>query len=278
MRARAVAAARGQAMVEMLVVLGFGGALYMGIWYLGKFHDLQSATIQAARYAAWERTVQTPAALSNARLEQQTRARLFMWNENAFKAADGKTNADTWGTQNAQWSDHQGRQRLIDRPRDIGVRTASSALPGTGVSIAYNGIAGIGKAVGAITGGEALPQGGLYTSNVRVQVSDIAALPAPLNRLGMVLNETSALVTDNWDASGPQQVAMRTRSYTPGAVMARVGGLMVPLQQGLSVIEPSFSKLRIGQVCPDVVPADRITGNSQANRPIYNGGGPCIGY
>lgn len=81
--------ARGQAMVE-LVVSGICCLLFLGIWYLGKFHDLQATTIQAARYAAWERTAQSSAQLSDAQLGNQLRARLFSWNRDAYKHTDSK--------------------------------------------------------------------------------------------------------------------------------------------------------------------------------------------
>jgi len=43
---------RGQAIVELLVFIGVAVSLFLGILYLGKFHDIQSQTIQAARSCA----------------------------------------------------------------------------------------------------------------------------------------------------------------------------------------------------------------------------------
>ncbi|AZP11383.1 TadE family protein [Undibacterium parvum] len=62
----------GQAMVEMVVIGGVMISIFLGIWYLGKFHDIQYSAIQAARYTAWERTAHS-AAFTDATLQAQTR-------------------------------------------------------------------------------------------------------------------------------------------------------------------------------------------------------------
>jgi hypothetical protein len=265
---------RGQAMVEMIVVGGVVSAIFLGIWYLGKFHDIQYSTIQAARYAAWERSAHAPS-FSDTRLQSQTRARLFMWNQDAYKAADGKPDGATWGAQNGQWQDHAQDKRLIARPNDVRISTAAGALPGTGAKFFENLIGMLSAAGGAITGGEPLNQGGLYTSTVSVKISDVALLEAPLNNLNLTLTERSALVTDNWDASGAAQTAKRTRSFTPAAGMNQIDGLLGPLKMFLSVLEPSFINFNPGQICPDVVPADRVQARRGANLPVYRGGGAC---
>lgn len=271
--------ASGQAMVEMLVIAGVLTALFIGTWYLGKFHDIQSSTIQAARYAAWERTARAPS-FTNTQLESQTRARLFTRNQSAYKAVDGKPNGSSWTTaeQDAQWADIAGTKRIVDRPANVSVTTASGALPGRGANAMSTVIGSIGSTIGAVTGGEALNQGGLYTSNVSVQLTDIGTLssnflPAGVNSLNLTLNEKSALVTDSWDASGAAQTARRTRSFTPAGIFSRIDGLLAPITWALSIIEPAFSDFKPGQICADIVPADRITGGG--NLPAYRGGGAC---
>jgi len=264
---------RGQAIVELLVFIGVAVSLFLGILYLGKFHDIQSQTIQAARYAAWERTVHDASTFSDTKLEAQIRARVFSWNKNTYKAADSKTNGQSWDTQTAFWTDHAGNQRLIDKPQDVRISTASGALPGTAANIVGNSIGLVQNTVGKLTGGEPLNLGGLYTSTVAVNIANINVLPDPLNKLNLSLKETSSLVTDSWDASGPQQTAMRTRSYTPAAMLQSVSGLLNVVSGFLSILEPSFSQFHPGQICPDIVPADRLS--SPSVLPVYNGGGPC---
>ncbi len=269
---------RGQAMVELVVMAGVLTAIFTGIWTIGKYHDVQYSTIQAARYAAWERTAH-PDSFSDTRLQAQTRARVFMWNQNAYKAADGKLNGSNWtaGELNGQWADHKGTL-LIERPDWVSVRTSSGPLPGGAANAVSSTIGKIGATIGAITGGEKLNQGGLYTSNVSVKLTDWAnlapsLLPEGMDHLNLTLNERSALVTDSWDASGPAQAGRRVASFTPAAAFDRISGLLRPITWALSWIEPSFNDFHPGQVCPDIVPVDRLSGGPQL--PVYLDRGSC---
>lgn len=266
---------RGQAMIEFVVFVGVAICLFLGILYLGKFHDIQAQTIQAARYAAWERTVHNEATFSDTNLQGQLRARVFSWNQNPYKATDMKTNGQGWDRQNAFWTDHANAQRLIDKPQDVTVATAAGGLPGKATGAISQTIGTIDNTVGKLTGGEALNQGGLYTSTVSVRLNNIAALPDPLNKLNLSLKETSSLVTDSWDADGSRQTAMRTRSYTPAAAMQKISGLLSVVDSFLAILEPAFRQFKPGQICPDIVPVDRLSNSSQGELPVYNGGGPC---
>lgn len=262
----------GQAIVEMVVVAGVMISLFIGTWYLGKFHDLQSTAIQTARYAAWERTVKPPS-FSDVTLQSQARARLFSWNKNAYKASDGKPNGSNWiaSDVNAQWTDPKG-QLLVKRPDDVSVRTAQSALPG-GAAQKFS------KIISSVGGGN-LNANGLYTSDVSVKLIDLALLspqflPDGQSSLNLTLNEKSALVTDSWDASGAAAVARNTASFSPASIFAKIEPVLSPIKWALSLLEPAFSNFEPGQVCPDVVPADRIDGGPRKNLPVYRGGGAC---
>lgn len=263
----------GQAMVELIVISGVMISLFMGIWYLGKFHDIQASTVQAARYAAWERTAHNNS-FSDNQLERQTRARLFTWNRDAFKSADGLAAGDAWKTQSSGWRDHRNQGALIARPGDVQVATSSGPLPGTAAAKTSEILGKLTGAIGAITGGEALNSGGFYKSQVNVKLADVASLPAPLNSLNLTLRESSALVTDSWDASGPRQAAMRTRSFAPTAIFEKIQPALEPIKWALSRIERSFENFRPGEICPDIVPADRL-GKGATNLPAYRSGTGC---
>ncbi len=260
-------------MVEFAIIAGVMVMLFLGIWYLGKFHDMQAATIQAARYSVWERTV-LPPSVADSKIEQQTRARLFGWNRNPLRAADGLNNGANWADQSAQWRDHAGSVRLITKPSDVTVATAASALPGKAAGVVSQVFGVITKGLGGISGGEQLNQGGYFRGSVSVKVADIAALPAPLDKLNLRLNESQTLVTDSWDASGPRQAAMRTRSFTPVAVFAQVTDLIEPVTDFLAIIEEDFEYFEPGKICPDIVPADRL-GNGARNIPMYRNSSQC---
>lgn len=264
----------GQAMVEAAVMLGIVVLLFLGIFYLGKFHDVQATTIQSARYAAWERTVHSTGNLSDVKVQNQARARLFTWNQDAFTNTDGLDNRSNWPTQTSVWRDHAGRQRLIARPDDVQIGTASGPVPGKAGEAISTAFSQATKFLDGITGGEALPKGGLVTGNASVKLANIGVLPAPLDKLDLTLHEQSALMTDSWDASGPRQAALRSRTFTLAGPFTEIKSVLDPIRTVLSGFEPAFRDLHFGQVCPDIVPADRVEGRSVL--PVYRGGGSCV--
>lgn len=276
-QSRLVMRQSGQAMVEMVVISLVLVGLFLGIWYIGKFHDIQASTIQAARYAAWERTARGPA-FTDARLASQTRARLFSWNQNAYQAQDGIDSGQPWQRQTSVWTDHASDKRLIDAPRDVTVSTAAGALPGLGASTINSTLGSLSSVTAGLTGGSPLPQGGKYTSTVSVKLANLAHMDAPLDKMNLTLTERSVIVTDSWDASSPREAALRTRSFTPGGVLKSIDdGFGSLIKEALALIEPSFKEFHPGQICPDVVPMDRITaiGGGRANQPVYRGARPC---
>lgn len=274
------AMARGQALVEMIVMLGVVIMLFLGIFYLGKFHDIQASTIQAARYAAWERTVHSTAAMNDTQVQKQARARFYTWNADPFKNTDGLANGASWTTQSAVWRDHSARApsvqatRLIARPDDVTVNTAIGPLPGVATQAVSNAIGKLSGLLDRLTGGEALPPGGMMTGNVTVKLNNIAALPAPLNDMNLTLRESASVMTEGWDASGPQQAALRARTFTVAGPLSKIDGVLKPIESVLGLIEPAFKDLHLGQVCPDIVPADRV--QSKSVLPAYSGGGACV--
>lgn len=264
---------QGQAMVEAAVILLVVVFLFLGVFYLGKFHDIQASTIQAARYAAWERTVHSQVGLSDTRVQNQARARLFTWNQDPFKSSDGLADNSRWTRQSDVWYDHAGAQRLIARPADVTIGTSTGPLPGVAAGTISRVFEGV-SALGGLAGGEALPRDGYATSTVAVKLANIDLLPAPLNKMDLTLHEESAVALDSWDASGPHQAALRSRSFTLAGPFARLDSILTPVEWALSLVEPAFRDLHIGQVCPDIVPADRLQGG--AGLPAYRGGGACV--
>lgn len=267
---------RGQAMVEAAVILGIVVMLFLGIWYLGKFHDVQASTIQAARYAAWERTVHSTGNMSNTQLQSQARARLFAWNADPYKSTDGLQNGAAWTAQNPNWRDHAKDARLINKPDDVSVNTTIGPLAGSAAKYMADAFGAVGAVLDGITGGEALPKGGTATGTVAVKLNNIAKLPAPLDKLNLTLRETHSLVLDSWDARDPKQAALRSRTYTLAGPLTQINSVMQPLTWALSWIEPAFDKLEMGQVCPDVVPGDRLQGGAVLPAYSSEGAKACV--
>ena len=262
----------GQALAEFCVVSGVLVSLFLGIRYIGKYHDVQASAIQAARYAAWERTAH-PSTFADSQIQNQARARVFQWDSKPLAAADG-ISGNAWSSQTAMWRAHDDSKSLVDKPGDVTVTTQSANLPGSAANAMSVAISGITKLLGAVSGGEALNQGGYYTSHVTVKLADVASLPDPLNKLGLVLHENHSLATDSWDASGPKEAALRTRDFTLTSVFDRITPLLVPLKFAASFMEPAFDQFNPGEICPDIVPADRLD-PGVSKLPVYQGGGSC---
>jgi hypothetical protein len=113
-----------------------------------------------------------------------------------------------------------------------------------------------------------------------VRIANLAHMSdpnVPLDNLNLTLTERAVVVGENWDAASPQQAALRTRAFTPGGVLKSIDtGFGSVIKSALALIEPSFNNFHPGQICPDVVPMDRITAvRGGANRPVYSGAGPC---
>ncbi len=269
----ALAYQRGQAMVEMVAMSGVATLLFLGIWYIGKYHDIQASTIQAARYLAWERTVHSPSDVSDPTLQLQTRARLFTFNQNAYKATDSKPDGSNFGRQSSNWDVHSNKARLVDRPNGVITNTRVEGLPGLAAAAISEALALLTKVGGTLTSGEALPRGGMYTGTVTVAVNNVTALPAPLNTLNLKLKESHSVLTNSWDANGPEQAANRTRPFAPASALTQLNPVLKPLFIIVSVIEPDLREFKPGQICPDIVPNDRVEGNN--NLPAYAGAQKC---
>lgn len=264
---------RGQAIAEMVAIVGLSVMLMLGIWYLGKFHDIQAATINAARYAAWERTAQGTGQLSEPDLQNQVRARLFTWRTTAFLDADGRTAASRDNNRPTNWQEHEDNESLIESSNDIRVSTGTRAWPGTVQSALTRAIEAITSVMGAFTGGERLPAGGMMTATVRVRIDDVDSLPEPWNTWNINLTESSAVVVEGWDASGPQQAAERSRTFVLLGALGEAEFILEPLTTIMSVFEPDMSELELGNICPDIVPQDRVTGGTVLAQ--YQGAREC---
>ena len=118
----------GQALVEFTIAaMTLLVPLFFMISYLAKYHDMQAATIQAARYAAWERTVyfgesdwaSGTAQKSDSTIQSEIRNRFFSGPGNGFQS----------GAANPLWVDHAGARFLApgarchraDKPRELGI-------------------------------------------------------------------------------------------------------------------------------------------------------------
>lgn len=258
----------GQALVEFTIAaVTLLVPLFFMISYLAKYHDMQSATIQAARYAAWERTIYfgesdwagSTAQKSDADIQAEIRSRFFSGPGGGFES----------GVANPLWQDHAGAPLLGSWNQ----ASANAQTPGTGDFVlgqVNRVISVIGRALGAA--GFKLDMNTLYTAEVTATPASSGAVSAMFSGsaagFGLpVLRERSMVVANGWSANGPGFVESQTQSLSLTSVFSRA-----PLDSVLSVLQgiggvaheelkPEYLKLG-GEIQVDHVPPDRLSGGA----------------
>ncbi|MGC9239893.1 MAG: hypothetical protein ACP5D5_09540 [Acidithiobacillus sp.] len=203
---------KGQALTETVVVAGFVlvPLLILGV-YVGKWAYLQDRTIEAARYAAWERIVwrteppknrEWVALKSDADLANEVRVRYFSGTRERITAVAGSANgadAAQGASRDPLLRKHDGDPLLVEREKNITVATRQEAFDGgwtNGVMNALNRVAGnpmemTGPTVATVsTTAAGLPQ------RIFAQVG----LGNPLT-----FRAQAAVLTDAWTANGTQE-------------------------------------------------------------------------
>ncbi|MGE0049565.1 MAG: hypothetical protein AB7T01_11630 [Acidithiobacillus sp.] len=227
---------KGQALTEVVVVAGFVlvPLLILGV-YVGKWGYLQDRSIEAARYAAWERVV-SPAAppagrawaslKSDADLQKEVSIRFFGGRNERLTAVTGSAGAAGLATGSSReplLRKHDGQPLLVQREQNITVATRQEAFDGgwtSGVSKALNRLAGnplqmTGPTVAAVTVSAAgLPQ----------RIFAEVGLGDPLQ-----FKAQAAVLTDPWTANGPgeEERLLREGFMKPQAETSKLKSLPV---------------------------------------------------
>jgi hypothetical protein len=241
---------RGQAMTEFTIAAAFVLVpLFLMLPLLGKFMDMKASSIQAARYAAWERTA---------------------WYGNSDWAVGQKSDAaiqaevqTLFFTEKALWNDHAGESILAGNSTSL----RPGQTPGTmntilgGVTTAVNTI---GKIVGT---NFKVDMESLYTSTVTLQAAKTDAVGRAWGDVDLTaptFTMTQVLVTNGWSANGPAFVESQTKALAPLSLGQRppVKWVLDTLQNGFGFafteLRPSSLKLG-GGIYPDKVPPDRLS-------------------
>ena len=246
---------RGQALVEVLVALLLLVPMALAVVYIGRWHDLQHATIGAARHAAFEAWVAAGRA-DAAAVEDATRRRLFTRDAGRFGA--GAAAAAAVGDL-PQWRDHAGRASLVGAGGPV-VQLAPAAQPeevARTEQIALDMIAPA-RAVGGPPFD--LQRNASRAATVSVPVWHAAGLEAPFGGLRFTLRESLQLLVDPWASAGRRQVASRTDALSPVGAMRDLARPLEPVRWALALVEPAAARLCLGRIEPDIVPPDRLRG------------------
>lgn len=245
---------RGQAMVELLVAAAFVLVpLFILAPLLGKYIDLQSSVLQAARYAAFQRTVWSASGQRNGHAVAQesdtdiaTRAIL------RYFSIPGQGITSTGNTlaqyqPNGLWVD-QANHALLPQYGAIQVNLG----PNSGTSDTALHV--MQSTVGSIPAGPVLGYGGLFTAKVDAKPVAIP-YPKPFDTLALDFQGHDTLLTNGWVAANSSDVVRQVqRSLPPGETS--LNGIV----GGLGLMFPDLSSLQLGNVISDTtaeLPTDR---------------------
>jgi Flp pilus assembly protein TadG len=274
-------AQQGQAMVEFIVAaLFFLVPLFLAIAAFGKFTDVRHTTTMAARYAAWERTVWYDDAgtefdaihrgnhKSAAAIGNELAVRLINDRSSAatvIKNTDQTATSFVNGT-DPLWRDNAGTaylDRYAQRTSSVGKAAPASDIAGRAL-----GLFATLPLPSFMTGPLVPPLPNDTLAVARVSLNQIASNSDAYQRLwpaevwspwsGLDFSATGAILSNTWYANGAGATEEMVKRSVPTANgFGRFVWLMT--MPDIGQWDPTIpSRLRLGKIAPDVVPADRL--------------------
>lgn len=226
--------------------------LLLAAYHLIQYSDLRHSTVQASRYAAFQRMRQpdnTP--LPSAAITEAVQSRFFSRPDQQPGNPRGELrSSDTThfaAPANAQpvplWRDLQGRP-LLANPGQVRVTFETQSPPG--------GPGAVGTLAHSAWG---LPHAPLHVAQVEVPLRNLFSASSP----PLHLRAGTAVLADGWNASGSLAVreAVQSHAAVRGAYsgMDRVGQVVSLAVNLLEDTAPVLPCLRV-----EAVPADRLSG------------------
>ena len=228
---------RGQALIEFTIAAAaLLVPLFFLIAYVAKYHDMQSATIQAARYSAWERTVYFGGEAWDCDYDATTHrskgqpgnakwACGTAWKSDAdiknevgrrFFAGSGADLDDGQYDEKPFWSDLAGAS-LLQSYNQVSSTRQTPGGANKVLDILFNDILGEVQKIFTAAPAVALDMQSLYTSTVTFNPENTWAVSRVFgtnSALG-ALKEKNVLVANGWSANGSAFVAAQIQPYTP---------------------------------------------------------------
>lgn len=225
---------------------------------LGKYLDMRSATIQGARYIAWERTVWYGGAASTNSKWTQANFR----SEADIRTRMGQLFFESNYT-DAVWRDRAGNAL---RGTYNATLPASESTPGI-VDDFLSPIIGITSFIGGFN----LELNGLYTGTVTFNALNTTPIRQVLGTevgglqewgaLGLSFTDKNVILANGWSAKGSSHVTEQVRGLTPTSILSSPAGTIITtLIQVLFIpyypeVAPGY--LEPGKIVVDTVPYDR---------------------
>jgi hypothetical protein len=294
---RTLRSQNGQALIEFTIAAAaLLVPLFLMLAYVAKYHDMQSATIQAARYAAWERTVYFGGQTWECNYDDKTyRAKNkpgdakwacgTAWKSDEdirndvgrrfFKGSRSSSGLDDGLDERPFWSDLAGTTLL----RDYQQGSSAGTTPGGAnkvLDFLYNDAIGSAAQFFSDEKIVKLDMANLYTSSVTFNPANTLAVTQAFknNNILSDLVEKNVLVANGWSANGKNFVAAQIQPYTPSNILNNsffktawdvVTGDLV------SLVFPEFKGLDLtASLKPanaDKVPGDRLSGGAAVKPP-----------
>ncbi len=249
--------------------------LFLIIPLLGKYMDIKASTIQAARYAAWERTAwfgsSDWAAGQKTDLEIQHEVLQRFFSDTATaKIQSSQSTMTGWGNNAPKplWRDRAGNYMLADYNASVTQGSPRSQTPGT-MDAVLDPVVKVVNVVDSILGSKfELDMKSLYTTSVKVQTVQTAPIRQVISGGSTptgapLLTMTNVLVANGWSANGSDNVKKQVEGLTPMSISQRdpLKTILQILQIVTTVFAPELmpDHLKFGGVIqPDIVPDDRL--------------------
>jgi hypothetical protein len=264
-------AEHGQAMVETLAALLFLAPLGLAVHYLGRWHDIQHATVSAARYAAMAAVASAGSSIARD-IESGAERRFFSSAPDRFGSAANMAPGGVAAGRPA-WRTPAGDTDLIDSEAGPTVLLGRVAQPAAVARTEGLALGMIAPAAVLGAGAFDLQRSAALRAEAIVPLRAISATGASLLPEGVRLQEHLEVLVDAWGASDAQQVAGRVGAFVPATRIGEAVALLAPLRWAITLFEPSFARFCPGRIEPDIVPDDRLSGARRAPLDLRNA--PC---
>lgn len=254
----------GQGMVEFGVAATFFIVpLLIGITWLARVESIKQHMHQAARYAAWERTVwyrsgNTYVTKSDTDVAREITKRIYAPVRNGVNTTNDRSAVNMQNDQMDPFLYTQDYQQGNTLPmfRPTGSQQSRAAVTYTRRSES-NAIASLLNGAGRLL---QLQSDGIATSTVS---ADIEVIPS-IRNLGVLPStftseSKNALLGGAWNANGPQGEATTVKRTVLTSVFNSVPGFSL-LQSAVGVLFPEINTLDFGHVDTEQMACQRVNG------------------
>lgn len=249
--------------------------LFLIIPLLGKYMDIKASSVQAARYAAWERTAWfgstdwAAGEKTDLEIQHEVLQRFFSDTATA-KIQSSQSSMTGWGGSGPKplWRDRGGNPMLADYDSNVNHASPRSQTPGT-MDAVLDPVVTVVNVVDSILGSKfELDMKSLYTTTISVQTVQTE----PIHRImggaststgAPLFTMTNVLVANGWSANGSDNVKNQVEGLTPMSIAQRdpIKTVLQIMQIVTTLFAPELMPdyLKFGGVIqPDIVPDDRI--------------------